>query len=316
MTPEDFERVVQHMKWLVKGRGAEVLISHNFKNRKGHCIMKMIRMSVICCVAMVVALNTYAAAEGLPDILGIQLGMPARDAHARLQAALPKNKIQVMSDTLPTIDKPVIKSFSSAPPEQIMMGMEGDQVTVDVTLPPNKQAVWRVDRQHYFPGKGIPKKTLLASLREKYGKETLTNVNMGKPAADDSKIQNLLWLFDEQGRPAPLPAASQYNTMLNLATCVSGAGSSANLGLIEVYAEHYKGQNPQNDWCYAHFTAVYATVSESVPTELYSQMLLEMVSMPFVLQASEATLKWKKDIAAGQHKQDIEKAKQQEKPKL
>ena len=266
--------------------------------------------------AIVIAWTGYGEAGGLPDILGIQLGMPAREAHARLQTALPKNKVQVQSTDLPTIDKPVITSFSSTPAEQISMGMEGDQVTVDVTLPPNKQAVWRVDRQHYFPGKGIPKTTLLASLREKYGKETLTNVNTGKPAADDSKIQNLLWLFDEQGRPAPLPAASQYNTMLNLATCISGAGSSANLGLIEVYADLYKGQNPQNDWCYAHFTAVYATVSESVPPELYSQMLLEVVSMPFVLQASEATLKWKKDIAAGQHQQDLEKARQQEKPKL
>jgi hypothetical protein len=84
----------------------------------------------------------------MPDVLGIQLGMPALDAHAKLQAQLPKSKIQVMSDTLPTIDKPVIKSFSSASAEQIMMGMEGDQVTVDVTLPPNKQAVWRVIRQH------------------------------------------------------------------------------------------------------------------------------------------------------------------------
>jgi len=269
---------------------------------------------VVAAVALCSA--SYASAGGMPDILGIQLGMPAREAHAKLQAALPKNKVQVQSTNLPTIDKPVITSFSAVPAEQIMMGMEGDQVTVDVTLPPNKQAVWRVDRQHYFPGKGIPKSTLLASLREKYGKETLTNVNMGKPAADDSKIQNLLWLFDEQGRPAPLPTASEYNTMLNLATCISGAGSSANLGLIEVYADHYKGQNPQNDWCYAHFTAVYATVSESVPPELYSQMLLEVVSMPFVLQASEATLKWKKDIAASQHQQDLEKAKQQEKPKL
>jgi hypothetical protein len=267
--------------------------------------------------AIVTAWSGYGEAGGLPDILGIQLGMPAREAHAKLQAALPKNKVQVQSTNVPTIDKPVITSFSATPAEQISMGMEGDQVTVDVTLPPNKQAVWRVDRQHYFPGKGIPKATLLASLREKYGKETLTNVNMGKPAADDSKIQNLLWLFDEQGRPAPLPTGtSEYNTMLNLATCTSGAGSSANLGLIEVYADLYKGQNPQNDWCYAHFTAVYATVSESVPPELYSQMFLEVVSMPMVLQASEATLKWKKDIAAGQHRQDLEKAKQQEKPKL
>lgn len=109
--------------------------------------------------------------------------MPAREAHAKLQAALPNNKIQIMSDVLPTIDKPVIKTFASAPPAQIMMGMEGDQVTVDVTLPPNKQAVWRVIRQHFFADKGIPKTTLLASLREKYGKETFSNVGQGKPAS-------------------------------------------------------------------------------------------------------------------------------------
>src|SRR4029079_6681 len=141
--------------------------------------------------AMMAMLNGHGEAAGLPDVLGIQLGMPAREAHAKLQAAVPKNKVQVQSTNVPTMDKPVITSFSSTPAEQISMGMEGDQITVDVTLPPNKQAVWRVDRQHYFPGKGIPKPTLLASLREKYGKETLTNVNMGKPAADDSKIQNL-----------------------------------------------------------------------------------------------------------------------------
>jgi hypothetical protein len=34
------------------------------------------------------------------------------------------------------------------------------------------------------------------------------------------------------------------------------------------------------------------------------------------LRASEATSKWKKDIAAGKHRQDLEKAKQQDKPKL
>jgi hypothetical protein len=105
---------------------------------------------------MLMTMTSQAWADGLPDVLGIQLGMPARDAHAKLQAALPKNKIQVMSDTLPTIDKPVIKSFSSAPPGQIMMGMEGDQVTVDVTLPPNKQAVWRVIRQQGYPEAHAP----------------------------------------------------------------------------------------------------------------------------------------------------------------
>ncbi|WP_447984726.1 hypothetical protein [Nitrospira sp. Nam74] len=282
--------------------------------------MNWVTKSILGGIAVVVTVAGQAAAEGLPDILGIQLGMPARDAHAKLQAQLPKNKIVIMSDNLPTIDKPVIKSFSSAPPEQIMMGMEADQVTVDVTLPPNKQAVWRVVRQHYFPNKGIPKTTLLASLREKYGKETLTNVTSGKPAADDSKIENLLWLFDEQGRPAPLPSSSggnapDYATALSLSSCTAGSWDT-HLGLIEVYADLYKGNNPQNDWCYVHFTAVFALVTQSDPPELYSQMRMVNMSFPLALRASEVTLKWKKGIAEGKHKQDLEKAKQQEKPKL
>jgi len=276
--------------------------------------------SVIGCMALIVMLTSQAGAEGLPDILGIQLGMPARDAHAKLQTALPKNKIQIMSDVLPTIDKPVIKSFSAASAEQIMEGMEGDQVAVDVTLPPNKQAVWRVTRQHFFANKGIPKTTLLASLREKYGKETLTNVAQGKPATDDSQIQTLLWLFDEQGRPAPLPSNSEkggprHNNVSTLTSCI-GLGDSVHLGLVEVYANLYKGNNYENDWCYASYNAVFVAAVQSDPPELYRQMRLVAVSLPLVLRASEATSKWKKDIAEGQHMQDIEKAKQQEKPKL
>jgi hypothetical protein len=273
------------------------------------------RQMLLGCAAMVLWLNGSGEAAGPPDILGVQLGMPARDAHAKLQAQLPKNKIAVDSTNLPTIDKPVIVSFGSTPSEQLMMGMEGDQVRVNVTLPPNKQAVWRIDRQHYFPDKGIPKTTLLASLREKYGKETLTNVQQGKPATDDNHILNLLWLFDEQGRPAPLPSSPGLTNTLTLASCIS-LGDNENLGLIEVYADLYKGQNPQNDWCYNSYTAVFVGVSESNRPELYNQMRLVAVSLPAVLRASQATLKWKKEIAESQHKQDIEKAKQQEKPKL
>ena len=129
--------------------------------------MRCVRRVLFGSAVLLLATTSPARAEGLPDILGIQLGMPVRDAHAKLQTALPKNKIQLQSTNLPTIEKPVIFSLSSAPTEAITMGMEADQVIVDVTLPPNKQAVWRVYRTHYFPGNGIPKTTLLASLREK-----------------------------------------------------------------------------------------------------------------------------------------------------
>ena len=281
--------------------------------------MKRVLTPVVVGITVVLALISHAATEGMPDILGIQLGMPARDAHAKLQAALPKHKIQVMSDTLPTIDKPVIKSFSSAPEQQIMMGMEGDQVTVDVTLPPNKQAVWRVIRQHWFANKGIPKTTLLASLREKYGKETRTNFTEKQPATDDSQIHHLLWLFDEQGRPAPLPSKPKkdgpdFANQSYLTSCL-GLGEGQ-LAMIEVYSNLYKGVNYENDWCYSSYNAVVASVTSAETPELYTQMRVVAVSLPLALHAAEATSKWKKDIAEGQHKQDIEKAKQQEKPKL
>lgn len=266
---------------------------------------------------LTVALYTANAAAEMPDILGIQLGMPVREAHEKLQAALPKHKIQIMTDVLPTIDKPVIKSFSAVPTEQIYMGgPEGDAVTVSVTLPPNKQVVWRVVRQHYFADKGIPKTTLLASLREKYGKETLTNFNQLKSATDDSQIQNLLWLFDEQGRPAPLPSKPQkdgpgFANQSTLTTCV---------GLVDtvevVVPNPYKGKNSEFDWCYSSYNAVFVGVVDSERPELTRQMRVAAGSLPLAMRSAEARSKWENDIAEGQHKQDIEKAKQQEKPKL
>ena len=50
--------------------------------------------------------------------------------------------------------------------------------------------------------------------------------------------------------------------------------------------------------------------------ELYSPMQIGIVSLPFARRAGETTMKWKQDIAEGQHRQEIEKAKQQDKPKL
>lgn len=166
--------------------------------------MKSIRYVLFGSVAIVLTMSSLALAEGLPDVLGIQLGMPAREAYAKLQEQIPKNPIQITSINLPTIEKQVLASIRSAPKQTIMMGDEADIVTVYVTLPPNKQAVWRIDREHFFPDKGIPKKTLLASVREKYGKES--RATYGSPTTtDESQIVSLLWLMDEQGRPATLP---------------------------------------------------------------------------------------------------------------
>ena len=277
--------------------------------------MKMISRARIGCVAIAIALASSASAEGLPDILGIQLGMPVREAYAKLQAQIPKNKIQVMSTatTLPRLDKPVITSLLSAPAEQIMMGMEADQVTVDVTLPPNKQSVWRIRREHFFRDKGIAKTTLLSSLREKYGKESRATFQGGKATTDENQIMSLLWLMDEQGRPATLPPLA--GMVDPLTSCKATAEGEGAMVVESPPPTTFSGSDYK--WCLSSYIAVAVQLSQnaSVP-ELCERMIVYAVSLPLGSRAGEATMKWKEDLAAGQHKQDIEKAKQQEKPKL
>jgi hypothetical protein len=263
-------------------------------------VMKQSPAVVIGIFMMVVP--CIATAEAMPDILGIQLGMPVKEAYAKLQADLPKNKLQVGSTNLPTIDKPIIASISSAPQATIGMGMEADIVKVYVTLPPNKQAVWKVEREHFFPDKGIARASLLASLREKYGKETVAWIAAGVPTTDDSKVMWLVWTFDEQGRPSVPPS----NTRLMDCT---------NYGDQNIVERSLPSSVVRN-WCHTSYVGVSAAFSTSATPELYERMLVTTVDVPMMLRAADATAKWKNDIAEGAHKRDIEKGKQQEKPKL
>jgi hypothetical protein len=256
--------------------------------------------SIVGGLTMALALSTNAAAEGMPDILGIQLGMPARDAYAKVQTSLPKNKLQVVTKNFPTIDKPVLTSFTSVPQQAVMMGMEGDSLTVYVTLPPNKQAVWYAERNHFFPENGIAKATLLNSLRKKYGKGTVAWIVRGTPTTDDSKVTALVWLFDEQGHPGALPSGNTID----------------NCSWDSTMAEASIPPSVPRNWCHTSFIAVVANLSVSATPELYDRMTLTMVNVPFGLRAGDATVSWKKDIAEGAHKRDIEKGKQQEEPKL
>jgi len=64
------------------------------------------------------------------------------------------------------------------------------------------------------------------------------------------------------------------------------------------------------------YTAVNATLVQSAAMpELCEQMEVGTISLPLGARAGEATRKWKQDIAEGKYK-NLEKAKQQEKPKL
>ena len=255
----------------------------------------------------VLAVAGPAAAAGLPDILGIRLGMPLKEAYAKVQAQFPKNKIQENTTQLPTIAKPVIRYFVSS--GAAVEGQESDTVTVNVTFPPNKQVVWNIVRQHVFPGKGTLKTTFLASLREKYGKETRAYNGQGRPTTDDKEFSRIVWLMDEQGRPAT-PPDSRVDVLYGACPGGINAGNVAEIAPADNGNADYK-------WCLSSYTAVTVTLNGvSHMPELYSQMEMSATSLPLAARAGAVTAKWQQDIAEGARKQELEKAAQQEKPKL
>ena len=145
------------------------------------------------------------AAQQLPDIVGIRLGMPAREAYAALQAKYPKVPLMTFALQLPTIQKPILIDFAIgfSPVQSVE-----ERIAVHVTPPPEKQVVWKVQR---FVGRQkIYRANVLASLREKYGKETAGFTN-GTPVSNvDKDAADIWWIFDEQGHPAKF--ADSYNT--------------------------------------------------------------------------------------------------------
>ena len=75
--------------------------------------------------------------------------------------------------------------------------------------------------------------------------------------------------------------------------------------------------NKDLEWCLFSYIAVNVEFQKSPAVlELYTQRYVMVVSLPMGTRAGEATKKWMEDVAEGHHRQDIEKAKQQEKPKL
>jgi hypothetical protein len=280
--------------------------------------MKIAIFGLIGSILMIVSLTSNALAGGLPDIIGIQLGMPLEQANELLlKNGDPKARLKVMTTDLPTIDKPVTSILVHAPPDEDEKPT-GETTIVNMTLPPNKQVVWRVHRLHIFPDRGMPRDTLLATLREKYGEET-DNYTPLKELPSDKPPTDLWWLFDEQGgrveRLPPLGRDMYVHHFCSLRELGSNAyfiqwfvkDGPSPLGAFD---------DPRIDMCDSSYIAAHARLVPSDMPELVKAMSVLIVNRPFASRAGTATKAWKKDIAERKYKQDIEKAKQHKKPKL
>jgi hypothetical protein len=242
--------------------------------------------------------------KALPDVVGVHLGMPLRVAYAALQEAYPKLKITLNQSRMPTIDKPVINSFLTSTSE-----IGGNDITVGVLLPPNQQIVWTVTRSANA-GTGTPmnRGSLLASLRQKYGKETYNNLDAsGKRAGKDADITDMYWMYNEHGGriPVPDPSFGQVGSdCMGVAHPTLAPGVGGN--------EDPTGLNNVGAFCTSTYVGVHANLMPhpNDPANLIQSFRLDIVDIPLAARAQKATIDWYRNIGNQQHQQEIERSKQ------
>ena len=105
-----------------------------------------------------------ATKGGMPDIVGFTLGIPLQEAYAKMKAYDRIAKVDIGQMMAPEFgNKPT--AFALALAENGASSAE--IIEADVTLPPGKQAVWRIMRKVLFtPGQQPLIKNLLADLRK------------------------------------------------------------------------------------------------------------------------------------------------------
>jgi hypothetical protein len=242
-------------------------------------------------------------ARPLPDIVGLRLGMTPKDAHAALQSHYPKTKFDVSTYNmyLAPNEKPVLSGFS--------LGWQGgtipdERLMLEFTPPPTPQTVWRIKRT--LVRLKIDRGNVLASLREKYGKETIAFFG-SDVAREDAQIKEMWWLLDEHGHPAKLPNSQQLYTTLGVcATKMTREEPGASTFVPNNLLPREKDLE-DSGWCNTTMVAVVARMDLG---SILNKLEVESVHVPMMTRSARAEIEWLKGLSRHQQQQEIEKSKQ------
>ena len=201
----------------------------------------------------------------LPDVLGITTGMPMQQAMDLMKAHDPGHGVIIRQWLIPQAfgDKPVTYQISTATTG------EDDTLEVDVTLPPQPQVVWQIQR--VIGGRNRFKSTLANvdnSLYQKYGMPWNPNPLLPLNPKDQQ------WFFTEQGRALNPTARADVDALKAcqnavmqpwtiLAPGIAGAGEGWKAvqvyhvpprgGIVKMPAAFDPAKNPQcNNLIYVH----------------------------------------------------------------
>ncbi|HXA00279.1 MAG TPA: hypothetical protein VN025_21145 [Candidatus Dormibacteraeota bacterium] len=245
----------------------------------------------------------------LPDVEGIHLGMPVKEAIAIVNKIYrgenlqgPPNIYWVKFASGP--QQPWVTYVKGALPKSD--GQLGDAIMVRFSAPPNPQRVVWIQRQINFPMDKTPAASvLIQSLHEKYGVSSKGVLGT-----------NMAWVMDEQGQPVP-PTRDMACSGLTNQSAVSGSQTAP--GTIPFLL----GPNPFTDAELVRLSRlckypvnITTGLDETHPNAMIGNLVVTMTENGIDTRAAIATQKYIDNLNAAQRQQQLNKANQQAPPKL
>lgn len=142
--------------------------------------------------------TAQAAGDAGPDILGVRTGMSPEQAYETLKGIDVTHRVTVGQVPIPALLGNKTAVYAMAPESRNSGGEE--TMSVWISLPPNAQQVWSVQRQ-FNNSIHTTLEQIVDSLRQKYGPETVSTMTPNHP--------DMFWIYDGKGHLAD-PATGKH----------------------------------------------------------------------------------------------------------
>ncbi len=155
-------------------------------------------LAAMLTAALISLSAAHADGTGGPDILGVRTGMTPEQVYEALKGIDVTHRVTVAQTAIPALLGQKTAVFAMAPESRNGGGEEN--LSVWISLPPNAQQVWSVQRQ-FNASIHTTLEAIVDSLRQKYGPETFSRMNPNNP--------DMFWIYDAKGHLAD-PATGKH----------------------------------------------------------------------------------------------------------
>jgi hypothetical protein len=227
----------------------------------------------------------------LPDVMGINLGMPVPQAVAIVKSKWPAGQVNLFYTKFANSSDPawISRVTAKRPGTGLNQANSVDDITVFFSAPPNPQVVVQVLRTSSM----IPptaRGNLIAALRQKYG-----------PELKQAQGYNMAWEFDEQGQPvAKMPMGYMCTTFNQPPQATQGTASPPEaLNLAPPFVEPIDGDIPRLvNMCKDAITITTLVNAGQDPNQLLSTSTVDMIDHAEDLRDYVATARYSQKLAS------------------